>query len=48
MEPDGFEDYYSGDIVFHMNVPLYGTKQAAYCYLKTFVRHIKNVMYEQS
>jgi hypothetical protein len=31
-----------------MNVPLYGTKQAAYCFFKTFATHIKNVTYKQS
>ena len=31
-----------------MNVPLYSTKQAAYCFFKTFATHIKNVTYKQS
>jgi hypothetical protein len=31
-----------------MNVPLYGTKQAAYCFFKTFASRIKNMTYKQS
>ena len=31
-----------------MNVPLYGTKQAAHCFFKTFTSHTKNVTYKQS
>ncbi len=31
-----------------MNVPLYGTKQAAYCFFKMFALHIKNMTYKQS
>ena len=31
-----------------MNVPLYGTKQAAYCFFKTFAERIKNMTYKQS
>jgi hypothetical protein len=30
-----------------MNMPLYGTKQAAYCFSKTFVKHVKNMTYKQ-
>ncbi len=45
--PDGFEEYYSGDVVLCMNVLLCGTNQATYCFLKTFVRHVKNMTYEQ-
>ncbi len=46
--PDGSEEYYSGDIVLCMNVLLYGTKQAAYCFFKTLKKHVKNMTYEQS
>jgi hypothetical protein len=46
--PDGFEEWYPGDVVLRLNVPLYGTKQAAYCFFKTFATHIKNVNYKQS
>ena len=31
-----------------MNVPLYGTKQAAYSFFKMFVRHTKKMTYKQS
>ena len=31
-----------------MNVPLYGTKQVAYCFFKMFATHIKNATYKQS
>jgi len=31
-----------------MNVLLYGTKQAAYCFFKTFKKLIKNMRYKQS
>jgi len=44
--PDGFHEWYEGDVV--LRIPLYGTKQAAYCFFKTFVVHIKNVTYKQS
>ncbi len=46
--PDGFKEHYSGDVVLHMNVPIYGTKQATYCFFKKFKKHVKNMMYEQS
>ena len=46
--PDGFQEWYPGDVVLRMNVPLYGTKQAAYCFFKTFAAHIKNATYKQS
>ena len=46
--PDGFHEWYPVDVVLRMNVPLYGTKQAAYCFFKTFAAHIKNVTYKQS
>jgi hypothetical protein len=46
--PDGFHEWYEGDVVLRMNVPLYGTKQAAYCFFKTFASRIKNLTYKQS
>jgi hypothetical protein len=46
--PDGFQEWYPGDLVLRMNVPLYGTKQAAYCFLMMFTTHIKNATYKQS
>jgi hypothetical protein len=30
-----------------MNVPLYGTKQVAYCFFKTYVKRVKKMMYKQ-
>ena len=39
--PDGFQEWYPGEVVLRMNVPLYGTKQAAYCFFKTLEAHIK-------
>ena len=46
--PDGFQEWYGGDIILHMNVPLYSTKQAAYCFFKSFALRIKNMTYKQS
>ena len=37
----GFKEYYSGDVIFRMNIPLYGTKQVMYCFFKTFVKDVK-------
>ena len=45
--PDGFQKWCQGDIVLHMNILLYGTKQAAYCFFKTFAKHIENMTYKQ-
>ena len=45
---DGFERHYSGDVVLCMSVPIYGTKQAVYCYFKTFKRHVRNMTYTHS
>lgn len=39
--PVGFEKYCSGDTVLQMNVHVYGTKQVAYYFFKTFVKHVK-------
>jgi hypothetical protein len=46
--PDGFHEWYEGNVVLCMNVPLFGTKQAAYCFFKTFASRIKNMTYKQS
>jgi len=32
--PDGFQEWYEGGVVLIMNIPLYGTKPAAYCFFK--------------
>ena len=45
--PDGFEEHFSGDLVLQMNVPLYRTKQTAYCFFKTFSKHVKKMKYQQ-
>ena len=29
--PYGFESHYSADVVLHMNILIYGTKQAVHC-----------------
>ena len=44
---NGFQKWYPGDMVLQMNVPPYGTKQAAYCFSKACALHIKNVTYKQ-
>jgi hypothetical protein len=31
-----------------MNILLYGTKQATYCFFQMFIRHSKNMTYKQS
>jgi hypothetical protein len=46
--PGGFEEHYSGDVVLRMNVPLCITKQAAYCFFKTFGEYVKKMQYRQS
>jgi len=46
--PDGFHEWYEGDVVLRMNVPLYGTKQAVYCFFKTFAERVKNLANKQS
>ena len=30
--PEGFERWYPGDVALRLNVPIYGTKQAAHCF----------------
>ena len=46
--PDGFERYYSGDVVLQLNIPIYVTKQGVYCFFKMFKKHVRNMTYEQS
>lgn len=36
--PDGFKEWYPGNVVLRMNVTLYDTNQAAYCYFLKFKR----------
>lgn len=31
--PDDFKEWYTGDVVLKMNIPLYGSKQDAFCFL---------------
>ena len=45
--PDGFKSWYPDDVVLCMNVPMYGTKQAAYCFFKMFAKHMKDKNYQQ-
>ena len=40
--PEGFEEYYPEDCVLKMNVPLYGTKQAAACFHKTLIEKLRD------
>ena len=35
--PEGFKQYYEGDVVLWLNVPIYGTNQAAVCFYKALV-----------
>ena len=46
--PDGFHEWYEGDVVLRINVLLYGTKQATYCFFMTFAAQIKNATYKRS
>lgn len=46
--PDGFEGDYPGDIIIRINIPLYGAKQMAYCFFKTYTKHVKKMMSKQS
>ena len=46
--PDGFEDKYEPDVVLEMNVPIYGTKQAAACFYKMLVEKVKDRNYQRS
>ena len=48
--PDGMENYYGKkeDVVLLLNVPIYGTKQAASCFYKTLIKKMKDRGYERS
>ena len=46
--PDGFEQFYPPDVVLQLNVPIYGTKQAAACFYKALVEKVKDRKYERS
>ena len=46
--PDGFEQYYGDDEVLRINVPIYGTKQAAHCFYKVLVDKVKARNYNRS
>ena len=43
---EGFGEWYPGNVVLWMNMPLYGTKQVVYCFFKTFAKHVKNMVYK--
>ena len=42
--PDGMEEFYGKqeDVVLLLNAPIYGMKQAAFCFYKTMVKKIKD------
>ena len=46
--PERFKRHYSGDVNLCMNVPIYCTKQAMYCFFKMFKKLVRNMTYEQS
>jgi hypothetical protein len=48
--PDGMEEFYGSraDTVLLLNVPIYGTKQAANCFYDTLVKKLKEACYKQS
>lgn len=48
--PDGMEPFYGSrhDTVLLMNVPIYGTKQAANCFYETLVKSLKENSYDRS
>ncbi len=48
--PDGMNKYYGNqkDVVLLLNVPIYGTKQAACCFYQTLVKKVKDRDYNQS
>ncbi len=39
--PQGWEEFYPGDVILKMNVPIYGTKQVGACFYRTLVESIK-------
>ena len=44
--PEGFEQYYEGDVVLLLNILIYGTKQAVACFYKALVENMKDREYE--
>ena len=48
--PDGMEKFYGSqkDVVLKLNVPIYGTKQAASCFYKQLVKKTKDRGYKRS
>ncbi len=47
--PDGMEAFYGSkeDVALLLNVPIYGTKQTAFCFCKTLVNKVKDCKYER-
>ena len=48
--PDGLEKFYGSqkDVVMCLNVPIYGTKQAASCFYKQLVKRMADCGYKRS
>ena len=48
--PDGMEEFYGSkeDVALLLNAPIYGTKQAAFCFYKTLVGKVKDSKYVRS
>lgn len=46
--PEGWEKFYDDDVVLRMNVPIYGTRQAAACFYKKLVKELKHEQYWRS
>ena len=42
--PDGWEEFYPGNVVLTVNVPIYGMKQVGSCFYKTFVKRVTQVL----
>ncbi len=47
--PDGMKEFYGSkeDVALLLNVPIYGTKQAAFCFYKTLVKKVKDCKCER-
>ncbi len=48
--PDGMEQFYGKreDVKLQLNAPIYGRKQAAFCFYKTLVDNVKDSKYKRS
>ncbi len=48
--PGGMEEFYGSkeDVALLLNVPIYGTKQAAFCFYNTLVGRVKDSKYKSS